>query len=415
MSDVTLEGQHCTAVSLLVRRRAAWVARLSVEGTEAPALGARATLASGDGAFVGVVDRANVSRAGVVQVRLVGAAGLNATLPPRSYAGRPSPSSGTHGPLTARTVLGGIAQDAGETLSPTIATELLDTELPAWVRPRMRGTLALDALGEALGAAWRVLADGTVWMGVETWPEVDVPTAILLSDEPLDSSRTVACDVFDPTLAPGVTWMGQKVDVVWWKLSGNQLGAEVEAPVDGGATLDDDRDDREAAIKARAAVVEIYALGVHRARVVVQHSDGTLDLEPEGDAATRMWAGMTSVPMRPTMPGLSMVFTDPPRDLYALFAFEGADPRRPVVVAFERNPDAQGSVSILVGQDGVLHLGATAGEQFVALADKVHSALEALKAFATTHTHVVSGAAAQASTTPLSVNTDVAAQQVKAG
>jgi hypothetical protein len=51
---------------------------------------------------------------------------------------------------------------------------------------------------------WRVLSDGTIWLGVETWPSQSLPsTADILDLAPVSPRYEIGCAT--PTLMPGIT------------------------------------------------------------------------------------------------------------------------------------------------------------------------------------------------------------------
>lgn len=78
---------------------------------------------------------------------------------------------------TARTVFEEILAAAGETYEVSSTRSVMTTSLPYWTRAAGRGSLALRTLADALGARWRVLPSGNVWMGLDSWaaaPEIEL-------------------------------------------------------------------------------------------------------------------------------------------------------------------------------------------------------------------------------------------------
>ena len=102
------------------------------------------------------IQRAEIVQ-GLLQMRLVGGRGgmaKNAT--PRHYAQ----------PLV-RHILGDLLADAGEALSTTSTASVLGTGLSYWTSLAVPTGSLLQALTEIVGESvnWRVLFDGTVWIG----------------------------------------------------------------------------------------------------------------------------------------------------------------------------------------------------------------------------------------------------------
>jgi len=59
---------------------------------------------------------------------------------------------------------------------------------------------------------WRVLPDGTVWLGLESWPAVHMPDVDLLSEDP--RAHTAVSGTDSPTLLPGTLFLGRRVSMV---------------------------------------------------------------------------------------------------------------------------------------------------------------------------------------------------------
>ena len=54
------------------------------------------------------------------------------------------------------------------------------------------------------GAVWRVLIDGTVWVGFEGWPASSLPDTAPIHSEPEKGRITIASDA--PAVFPGTTF-----------------------------------------------------------------------------------------------------------------------------------------------------------------------------------------------------------------
>lgn len=160
MATTTLEGADVLSGVVVVPRVGRWTARLVVDADKAPA--GRVTLSMFDSTFslVGAVARSGLTGGHVEALLVGGAGGLANEIGPKAYLGG--------GALTAKMVAGDILETCGETLS-TSSTGL-DVRLAGWTRIRGAGGACLAALANELGLTWRTLADGTVWLGSETWP-----------------------------------------------------------------------------------------------------------------------------------------------------------------------------------------------------------------------------------------------------
>jgi len=108
-----------------------------------------------------------------------------------------------------RDPLDAIVRAASETRSSTVAPELLAVSLTEWVIAGHRASAALDDLADAaaraLGGAvnWRLLADGSVWMGIESWSAAKLPKdADILKQYPAERRYVIGAST--PALLPGV-------------------------------------------------------------------------------------------------------------------------------------------------------------------------------------------------------------------
>jgi hypothetical protein len=124
--------------------------------------------------------------------------------------------------------IGLVAKDllatAGEVLAPTSTARLLSTQLTSYAQ-------AADAVGRCLTAllqdrrlvapAWRALADGTIWLGYETWPDSGLiaPEGYQDMDElPHEGRAELGFDAWQ--LLPGTTLEGRRVSAVEHNVDG---------------------------------------------------------------------------------------------------------------------------------------------------------------------------------------------------
>jgi hypothetical protein len=214
-----LAGQAGAPVArgtICLPRIGAWHADLETAGGSA--LAGRVELKIDRGpVLVGTVVRGEVTN-GVWRGRVVaGAGGLSQTATPRHFD-RPM----------LRDVLAAAAGDGGEALSATSDDAVLALRLPRWttiaapVGQVLRA--AIEARGPA-GVAWRHLPDGTIWVGVETWPEAPVTNPRELARSPEDRTLDLGLDA--AWLAPGSTILGLRVDYV--EIAIDAKGARVRA------------------------------------------------------------------------------------------------------------------------------------------------------------------------------------------
>ena len=165
----TLGGDPVVDLQLFLPRVGVWHADVTVDGQAE--LTGKQTLTLDGVNLVGTVRRGGIS-SDVGAYRVVGGGGGFLKLAtPKGYNGVP-----------ASIVVQDLLTGAGEQLSSTVEPSLLNTLLPSWVTVRRTTAAALADLLVALGddVTWRMLPDGTVWFGRESWP-VQSPDVLNIS------------------------------------------------------------------------------------------------------------------------------------------------------------------------------------------------------------------------------------------
>jgi hypothetical protein len=163
---LNINGYAIIRGSIRLPRVGVWNADIVVN--TADSITGPVVLETADGAFSlhGTAYRQGIFQQ-TLSMRVIGGAGglstppggIGSALTPKFYQG-----------ATVRLVLGDILAACGEQLSTTSDTAVLATVLRRWVVMGGPGKEALARLLEPLNVSWRVLPDGSVWVGTEKWP-----------------------------------------------------------------------------------------------------------------------------------------------------------------------------------------------------------------------------------------------------
>lgn len=311
MAEVELDGAVCVSARVLMPRVGAWTADVVVDDP-APRAG-RVTLAIDGVAFVGAVVRGDV-RNGRWRGRLVGGAGgLRGTVAAVAHRG-----------ATLGLVLADVLRATGEALAPSSAD--LTATVARWSRIEGTGARTVADVAAAAGCAWRVLPDGSVWVGRETWgtyaPDVDV-----IDWRPETGRLEVAGDVL--AIRPGQT-------LVTTEATARVGCAELLASPDALRVVVLAEPDERPAGRLLDGLQRLLAplwrrlsyQALHPARVVAQAADGSLELVAD-DPDLMLPPG---VPIRYGLPGVRAVV---PAGARVLVTFERGDPARPVATLWE--------------------------------------------------------------------------------
>lgn len=214
MAFLALNGAAVVSGLITLPRIGPWTADLVVAAPTLPDGFVTLTMA-GTMTLHGAIYRGGQTR-GATTARVVGGAGgLGTLLPPKGYHGVP-----------LSLPLGEALTAAGERLSPTSDTTVLNTYLGAWSRLAMTAGGAIAALMHALpDAAWRVLPDGSVWVGVERWPASSLRDYTVTRDDPHHARQEIAATV--PNVWPGETLGGRRVSTVEHRIEARSVRATV--------------------------------------------------------------------------------------------------------------------------------------------------------------------------------------------
>ncbi len=328
-----LSGKTVLSAEVTVPRIHAWHADLIIDSVET--VSGAVTLDFEGLSFVGTVLRAGVY-AGRLGVRMVGGAGgLTTELPARSYI-----------ETSVGTVLADILRESGETLSATSDASILAAGLMKWHREVGPASHALVNLLDKVGATFRVLRDGTIWVGVTSYPVVS-PTHVLVDEDWVAGIITIAPDA--PELEPGTTFLGQKIELVVHRLLPKSLRTEAHITSSSSSLNKFLR-----YIRRQVDYSRLYP-----ARVAAQNADGTLQIVPDDEKIRA--AGLDKVPYRLGVPGTVKVA----QGQRVLVGFEAGDPSRSFAIGW--------------GAADADELALLAGTDFVALAALVDANFQAIK------------------------------------
>lgn len=329
MGLITVNGLPAFETRLCTPRTGVWHLDTLVAATAA--IAGAATINVNSGALV-LVGTAAPSRSGVfadtARARIwAGAGGMSLSATPNHYNG-----------TSVRVVLGDLVAAAGERLSPTADAAILALGLDAFtVTANPVSTLVSQLLAAAApGASWRMLADGTLWVGRETWPAagVDSATYQILEDNAETRSMLVAVDA--PMMLVGTTFEGRRVSYTEATVGQGGDGVTMRIWFEDAAAADVSDVDRMrkafmALAQASAARTDKIDYGRHYPARVIAQSGGTVDLQPDQVGGKDLLPGMAGVPLW-LPPGMS---ADGIQNGRVTIGWFGGDPSKPYAAAFD--------------------------------------------------------------------------------
>lgn len=314
MSELYVNDKPVITGRITLHRRGPWRAQLVIDSNETLESPVTIGRDEGDILFIGAVVSAEV-RSDRVEAELVGGGGrLQYALPSKAYNN-----------VTVAIVLQDLATEAGEQLSAGISTDLLSTQLAYYIRTEARASQQLDALADLLGVQWRVLTDGTLWLGNDAWNTVTIEHD-LLADSAARSSAEIATDELSIDLVPGVTFNGKHVSFVEHCIDPDRMRTKLLYERSDAAAMDAAKGPLTRLIEGvtwQSAYARMYP-----GRVVLQHANGSIDVILDDDTMP----GLSQVKILAPYPGSTVKVAAGTR---VEVGFVAADPRLPVAMIWE--------------------------------------------------------------------------------
>lgn len=213
MAFATLNGRPVFHGEICIPRVGAWTADLAVDSEQA-ITGACTLAIDGGLTLVGTAVQTGVWLATAHLQVTGGAGGLGKTARPQHYR-----------QTTLRMVLQDLLATAGERLAGSSDANTLALSFPAWVTlaAPIGGMIAalLEDSRLPFAASWRVLPDGSVFVGVETWPDSGLVNLVDYQDlveQPEEGILELGVEA--PRLLPGTTLGGRRVSYVQHRIDG---------------------------------------------------------------------------------------------------------------------------------------------------------------------------------------------------
>lgn len=203
MALVALDGRAVIRGKICMPRIGAWHADLEVENQDDTPTGALKLRIGSDLELSGRVDRA-LNHRGIADVRFVGGGnGLRGQAKPKFYRG-----------ALLGEVLDDLCRDGGEKVSATSDSTVLAQRLAFWATIGNPVGVMVAALVQAApeGTAWRLLPDGSLWVGAESWPDSAIEEWTEIDADGCNLAVEIGTEA--PVLLPGTVLGDRRIDYV---------------------------------------------------------------------------------------------------------------------------------------------------------------------------------------------------------
>lgn len=298
-----------------------WLATVYISGDDPSLVQGPVTLQVGSTTLSGTTLIAEADQGNQVSVRVVGGkGGLEKDCPPKAYIGT------TRGKL-----LEDALAEGGEALSSTSDSSVTSSQINRWTRVQDLVGGSVRRILDGSGASWRMLPNGRVWVGQETWPEA--PTDYTIASE-VPTEQRIELGLEEIFVLPGMMLEGQRLTSVKYVLDSVKLRASASYKPDRSGEA------QELARFVTNEMGHVDLLRVYTAQVVGQNADGTLELKLTDPTIPNL----SKVQMRFGIPGVTKAVVAP--GILVHLIHENGDAQKPVVT------------SIAEGQALALHIGA---------------------------------------------------------
>lgn len=315
MASITANGVGLIDGTIDMPNNAVWTADLTLNTASGFVSGDKVTIATADGWSIQgtVATERSGSLVDTIYCRILGGSG--------GMGKQVSPAQRQQG--SVRDVLELLITAAGETLSDTIDPAFLSTQLPQWTIKQDSVTSNLNQLIQTVSPSmhWRFLADGTLWIGNETWDKVSGDYQVL-NGTPANIDFLFGVEL--PFILPGQQIDGYKIARVVHHITSGTVTSHVYLPIE-------DQQQRGIAIGLQK-IIQSVTSGIdyyttYSAKVISQNGNN-VDVQPQD---TRI-AGLQNIPIKIGVAGMSVSLV--PGAIVQL-GWDGGNKDKPYVTSFQ--------------------------------------------------------------------------------
>ena len=213
-----------------------------------------------------------------------------------------------------------IARKTGHQVSTTSDQNVLNNNLVGWNILKMQASLALEKVLQITNSIWRILPDGTLWVGPEKYSAVNPEDYLVIEKFPEEARWSIYNE--DTLLQPLTSLSGNDIQQVEYFLFEENLNISVTFTLNFADSIDALTNQNDNTLYN----------SIYRCSVVKQkQDDGTLDLTPNPYNEV-IKNGFTDVPIIYPFPGMKI---EVPSGTICYVQFANGDPQYPRVFAWE--------------------------------------------------------------------------------
>lgn len=323
MSNYNLNGSQIISINIEIPYHGTWIAtNCHVDSNVIFNIGDKVTLNFLDKTMPAIIFETDVYQ-DYQQCTLVGGTGLmSIELESKNYNS-----------ISIGQIVIDIAKQTGNSVSSLCNKELMNIIVPRFSIVKMSASLMLEKLLESYSALWRILPDGSLWVGYEQYPIVDITQYEVLNKFPSDSKWEIYND--KTLLEPLNSLGGINIKETIYLIQDSELKVYLKYNNLGN--------DNQLALNNQDNQ-HLYNT-TYRCKVISQKSDGSIDAIPD-PANPLVKNGFTNVPIIYPLPGMSIKVS---QGAICYIFFANNSPEYPRVIGWE---DIGNSTSVEVIHTG---------------------------------------------------------------
>lgn len=226
--------------------------------------------------------------------------------------------------------LGQVVRDIARKTDHQVSTKadqnVMNSNLAGWTILKMQASLALEKALQVTDSIWRILPDGTLWVGGESYTPLNPDDFTIIERFPEEARWNVYNEEY--LIQPLTSFLGNEIQQVEYFINNNDLTMYIYFTENFADSIDNLTNQND----------NILYNTIYRCAVVNQKSNGLLDLTPN-PTNDIIKNGFTDVPIIYPFPGMKI---EVPNGAICFVQFANGDPQYPRVFAWEDQTSTAG-------------------------------------------------------------------------
>ena len=309
MAEFTINNNPIIEVKLTLPKNGVWLAaNCIIDSVDELSINQKVQMKFLDTTFNGTVVDTGVFQ-GFLRATIVGGTGNMAKMiESKAYKGLP-----------AGQVIRDIGALTGHSIADSSDKDILNFVLSRWDKLKAKASDLIESLLKVTGGTWRILPDGSLWVGKEVYTPLNPNDYLVINKTPSEAKWSIYNE--STLVQPFTSLEDNNIFRVEYEIIHSELFCTIFFAETFGDSI--------TALAEQSK--EILYNKIYRCRVVQQKQDDTLDLLPD-PIIEEIKNGISDVPILTPFPGMRMLV---PVGSHCFVFFANGDPRYPRVCSWE--------------------------------------------------------------------------------